>query len=317
MKWNCISLDGGGIRGVLTSVLIDRIQKKYPQLLVNTQLFAGTSIGGIQALAYAAGILPTKLIDLFSTYGHEIFPKSLKQDILGGNGFYGVKYSNKGLQENVKNLFEIIGPDSKLKDLPKKVLIPSFETDNNIGKDDTKYRNRTWKPVFFHNFKGNDSDEDELIVDVALATSAAPVYYSQYKHYIDGGVCCNNPSFAAVSQILDKRNIFKGKRPKLEDIRLLSIGTGQVNQYLKGQDHKWGALQWGKPLLNILFEANSDIAHYYCKQILRDNYERLQPIFSPNMNIPLDGADKVQELIDFAYTIDISETLEWLNKNKW
>ena len=63
---------------------------------------------------------------------------------------------------------------------------------------------RHWKPKFFHNLeRGGSKDGGELVVDVALRTSAAPTYFPSYQGYVDGGVVANNPTMAALAQALD------------------------------------------------------------------------------------------------------------------
>ncbi|MGA3230857.1 MAG: patatin-like phospholipase family protein, partial [Candidatus Binatus sp.] len=50
-NFRILSFDGGGIRGVLTAVLLDRLLAEYPALLQDRPdtitMFAGTSTGGI------------------------------------------------------------------------------------------------------------------------------------------------------------------------------------------------------------------------------------------------------------------------------
>ena len=77
-----------------------------------------------------------------------------------------------------------------LGDLGKNVLVPAFDLDNE-SKDKTR---RCWKPKFFHNFKGRDSDRDVSAYKVALYTSAAPTYFPSVDGYIDGGVVCLHPA---------------------------------------------------------------------------------------------------------------------------
>ena len=60
--------------------------------------------------------------------------------------------------------------------------------DEHTGNQDRDDRQRMWKPKFFHNFEGEDSDGHLGVVDVALSTSAAPTYFPSYGGYIDGGV---------------------------------------------------------------------------------------------------------------------------------
>ncbi len=56
-KYRVLSLDGGGIRGIITVLLMQRLSKE-PKLagwLKNVRLVAGTSTGGLLALGLAKG----------------------------------------------------------------------------------------------------------------------------------------------------------------------------------------------------------------------------------------------------------------------
>ena len=54
-KFRILSLDGGGIRGILTTILIQRIQQEVPEFMSKVDLIAGTSAGGLVGLMLAAG----------------------------------------------------------------------------------------------------------------------------------------------------------------------------------------------------------------------------------------------------------------------
>jgi len=55
-RYRILSLDGGGIRGLLSLVLLDRLQRECPGWLDKADLLAGTSTGGIIALSIAHGV---------------------------------------------------------------------------------------------------------------------------------------------------------------------------------------------------------------------------------------------------------------------
>ena len=197
-KFRILSLDGGGIRGVLTAVLLDRLQQQYPKLL-NEQsdkvtLFAGTSTGGILSMGLAEGLSPQQIRDLYVVNGKSIFDSTWLRDIVDIGGLAGAKYDNG----NLKHVLQQIFTGKRLDDLKRRVLIASFQLDNEAS-DPAK---RSWKPKIFHNFPGPDSDGAALVVDVAMETSAAPTYFPSYNGYIDGGVIANNPSMAALAQAL-------------------------------------------------------------------------------------------------------------------
>ncbi len=75
-RFRILSLDGGGIRGIITAVWLDRLEQalKGP-VREHFDLIAGTSTGGILACAVANGIAASKIIEMYNDYGREIFPE--------------------------------------------------------------------------------------------------------------------------------------------------------------------------------------------------------------------------------------------------
>jgi patatin-like phospholipase/acyl hydrolase len=296
-----LALDGGGIRGVLTATLLARLEASRG-FLAKVDLFAGTSTGGILALGLASGLTPGALAQIYLQRGSEIFSDSILGDVRDLGGTIGAEYSNESLQ---RILTETFG-DRTLASLSKRVVIPTFQLDNRAPSPD-----RTWKPKFFHNFPGEDSDGDERIVDVALRTSAAPTYFPTYQGYVDGGVVANNPSLAALAQALDDRNA-PADRADLASVVLLSVGTGVRHQYVSGDSHDWGIAQWVKPLVSIMLEGNGGVADFQCRQLLGERYARLEPVLPPGLDVELDDASRAQELADFASRVAIDDTAAWL-----
>ncbi len=98
---------------------------------------------------------------------------------------------------------------------------------------------------------------------------------------------------------------------------MLSLGTGTILSYIKGKNHDWGYAQWAKPLINLLTDASMGIADYQCRQILREGYHRLAPVFPPKVNIMMDEWKRSQELIDFGRSADVASTVQWLQTVGW
>ncbi|HEU0011272.1 MAG TPA: patatin-like phospholipase family protein [Verrucomicrobiae bacterium] len=306
--YRILSFDGGGIRGLVTLAMLKKIQDAAPRLISQADLVAGTSTGGIIALGLAAGKTVDELISLYLDNGDKIFDDSWLDNIIDLGGISGADYDQVNLKKILENSFGSL----KLEGLAKKVLIPSFDLDN----DHEDPKKRTWKPIFFHNFPGDDSDGDETLVDVALCTSAAPTYFPSHNGYVDGGVVANNPSMAALTQTQDPRAELN-PRPALGDIRMLSLGTGTILSYIKGKSHDWGYAQWVKPLINLLTDASMGIADYQCRQILREGYHRLAPVFPPKVNIMMDEWKRSKELIEFGNSADVAPAVQWLQKVGW
>jgi len=184
--YRILSFDGGGIRGLVTLALLKRLETQIPNLIKGADLLAGTSTGGIIALGLAAGKSVDDMIALYQNNGKDIFDESWFNNIRDLGGLAGADYSQKNLEKLLDGIFA----DKQLKDLSKRVLIPSFNLDDG-DPDATK---RTWGPKFFHNFPGEDTDGAESVVDVALDTSAAPTYFPTHGSFIDGGVVPRTPS---------------------------------------------------------------------------------------------------------------------------
>jgi uncharacterized protein len=311
--YRILSFDGGGIRGLVTLALLQRLEALAPNLIRNTDLLAGTSTGGIIALALAAGKSVDELISLYRDEGQRIFDDSWFDDLRDLGGLTGADYDQRNLEKIMQGVFK----DLRLKDLARRVLIPAFNLDN--GDPDAS--RRTWSPKFFHNFPGEDSDGDEFVVDVALNTSAAPTYLPTHGTFIDGGVVANNPSLAAVAQTQDSRNTVPA--PPLPEITLLSLGTGTNLSFVKGRNLDWGLAQWAKPLVNLLLDASMGIADFQCRHLLRDNYRRIAPVFPPETNIKLDDWKRAGDLINFGNAADLKDAwtgeaiAPWLSKMGW
>lgn len=300
-----LSLDGGGIRGLLSTIILQRLTQVSPNWLDTVDLIAGTSSGGLIALGLAHQLDLQQIRDLYVHKGAKIFDDSWLDDLIDLGRAVGAEYDDRNLTRELKDLF---GDTTTLGQLQKKVLIATFDLDNEAQNP----AQRTWKPKLFHNFPGVDSDTGALVYKVGMYTCAAPSYFPSVDGFIDGGVFANNPSMCAVAQSQDTRVI--PIPPVIADLRVLSVGTGYTPVYIRGQRLNWGFAQWAKPLISLMFDGVSGIADYQCRQILGANYHRLSPAFAPGLSIPLDAVDRVPELIQIAESVDLSATVNWLQQ---
>jgi patatin-like phospholipase/acyl hydrolase len=309
-KYRILSLDGGGIRGVITAIILQRLNAE-PRLngwLNSVDLIAGTSTGGLLALGLAHGLSPEFMRSVYETKGAEIFDDSWLDDLVDIGKITGADYDIKNLEREVKKIFG----KTTLAQLKRRVLITAFDLDNESHNKAL----RTWKPKLFHNFPGHDTDGSELAYKVGLYTSAAPTYFPSVDGYIDGGVYATNPSMCALAQSQDSD--FKN-RPSLSDVVLLSLGTGTCLLYIEGKELDWGYTQWAKQLVTLMLDGTSGIADYQCNQILGDRYHRMAPVFPPNISIPMDAVDRIPYMVEFAEShkhVDLTATIKWL-KDYW
>lgn len=298
-SFRILSIDGGGIRAIFTAVIIKRITEEVPDLLEETLFFAGTSTGSLLAMGLAYGIPPVEMVEIFRAFGKEVLEASIVQRV---GQVVGAKY-------DILNVRKILTPylgaailEDYLSFKQKYVLVPTFHLDGVI--DDV----RTWKPKFFHNFPGPDSDGGEMAVNVILRSTATPAYFASYQGYIDGSIVARDPSMAALAQTLNE----EGGNQEIENVRLLSFGTGNYPRYLGSRKQDWGFGRWAWPLISLMTDGDMGVNSYYCLQILgEERYYRLAPLIEDPIGIY--DPEAIPTLIAMAEEVDIQPTVQWIN----
>jgi hypothetical protein len=294
-----LSLDGGGVKGALQARLLERLEAQAP-FLSRVDLFTGTSIGGIQALALAAGVPLAKLVALFRDKARLIFgPRDLADTLSGGLDEY--VRANFGQDPLREALVELFG-DMRLSQLKREVMVTTFDL-------------ARFRPVFL------DRSDDWSCVDAGLATSAAPTYLPVHlvrsakaglAACVDGGVFANNPSERALTfarelgaKEVTMLSVGAGKPPTLPPEEALEEGKRMLD---------WGFRQWvvKRPhlLLKLWFDGAESLAHYSCHKQLHGDYCRVQPVLGEDVDLA-DHA-KVPMLFALADAFDTEEALAWL-----
>jgi predicted acylesterase/phospholipase RssA len=229
---NILSLDGGGIRGVVTARLLERIEKACPGFMDKVDVIAGTSTGGIQALKLASGGKVTDLVGLYSKRGNDIFrsrdvldvvPRPVKVILLvvamGAAGVLlalGYKLAALVTLCAFLALVVLLNVVSKMDELFRanyshehmgQVLKDELGTDKTLRDCDKvvlipTFDMREWAPKFYDNFPGDERDLDQKLWEIARCTSAAPTYWPSHQWCLDGGLFANNPSDSAIAGTL-------------------------------------------------------------------------------------------------------------------
>ncbi|NLW45116.1 MAG: patatin [Syntrophomonadaceae bacterium] len=273
-----LSLDGGGIRGIIPATVLAEIEKRTRKPVAELfDLIAGTSTGGLLALGLTKPgpgggpeFTAADMVRLYETGGPEIFSRSCWYRIASLGFLAESKYPSEGMRKVYARYFG----DARLKEALCDVLVTAYEIEL-----------RT--PFFFRSRRAREMPEyDFALQDVAFAVTVAPTYFSPYKidiedgsrYYalIDGGVYANNPGMCLYAEAC---KTFPG-----EDILMLSLGTGQHETVFPYREaKKWGLAGWARPLLNIVFDGVSDTVDYQLRLLLPESandgprYYRLQP----------------------------------------
>ncbi|TKC86005.1 patatin [Trinickia terrae] len=323
MTFKILSCDGGGIRGLITALLIQDLDRRSG-IIAKADGFAGTSTGGLIALGLARGVSIAEIVDVYKTKGSEIFQENkawteqkeaLENRVaLAGPGLFACQYVSTGLEKVAR---ELVG-DGNLASLSRFVVVNSARLWDAAA--------RSWVPSAISNAKSNAYRNISLI-DAALATSAAPAYFPPHEiaelgYFADGGVFANNPSVTAISEALAS-----GLPDSQGNLRMLSLGTGMSPQGIPpsaiGDPLGWGVSKWlwpwasgsvpARALFSLTLDTTSMLAAQQSEQILGGDYRRGN--FVLGQPIGLDDWKKVAEMENETNVYMKSQ--EWQGVCQW
>lgn len=138
-----LCLDGGGVRGVLTNRILNRICEHSPKFLDNIDFICGTSAGGLLSLLLASGYNAKELDDIYTFAGPHIFGHNPWRAI---NPFRA-KYSDKAKQELMQHYYG----ERTMGDLEKMCAVIAFRLDGRKSKTHMLFDQEGWRPAVFSN----------------------------------------------------------------------------------------------------------------------------------------------------------------------
>ncbi|KAK1264290.1 Patatin-3-Kuras 1 [Acorus gramineus] len=289
-----LSIDGGGVRGIIPGVILDFLESKLQdldgervRLADYFDVIAGTSTGGlVTAMITSPGnnkrplYAAKDIVKFYLEHCPKIFPQ-----------IRGPKYDGKYLQSLVK---EKLG-DTPLNKTLTNIVIPSFDI-------------KLLQPTIFTTDDANSNPEkNPKLSDVCISTSAAPTYLPAHNfvvknktgnprsyNLIDGGVAANNPTSLAIGEMMKKILKENGtSNPSMKPIDsvkvlVISLGTGftKGNNFEAPMAAKWGLIGWlyqngSNPIIDCFSESNADMVDFYTSILFQmlgceDNYLRIQ-----------------------------------------
>ncbi|KAH7566537.1 hypothetical protein JRO89_XS08G0181200 [Xanthoceras sorbifolium] len=278
-----LSIDGGGIRGLIPGTILAFLESKLQELDgPNARLadyfdiVAGTSTGGIMATMITApdekGRPKFAAKDINSFYLEhlpKIFPQHSRFNFVKTITSFvgeltGPKYDGKYLKSLINDQLE----GKTMKETLTNLVLPTFDI-------------KLLQPVIFstNDAKGN-ALKNARLADICIGTSAAPTFLPAHKFetkddatkntrtfdLIDGGVAANNPvsSIKLVREFICKVKEYetllamshatkelllmhKNKPLDCRQMLVLSIGTGEAkkeHRYDAAKASDWGLLGW-------------------------------------------------------------------------
>lgn len=317
-----LSLDGGGIRGVLSATLLKEVEtalreKKGQELHEYFDLIAGTSTGSILAAGIACQMNAQQIIDIYLKEGKNIFLDEVRWQrkwrllgrFFGSYALYPHERGERGLAKVLEKVLCEAPVGKKLGKCPTMAEIKRHTKPQLlILAYDVLSRNTTW-------FTNDDSKEwyyDTELWKICTASASAPTFFPPYElnylgaslPHIDGGVAANNPELAGIAHALSMTTENKAN-PKIEQIAVLSIGTGQTTRpYTYDEIKKWGELEWIKNLPNIFLNPSSENSEYIARRMFMgiSNQNHLRLDFDLNERFESDWQlGKPRELLKSPY----------------
>jgi len=296
MTYKILSIDGGGIRGAISAAILLEVERIVADVTGKSladyfDAIAGVSAGSMLAAGLALGRSPGELLDVLKTRGKDIFPALYREwrkvSILQ---FFG----NLGLYPHA------LGRDIGIANVLRQTLCnPATQTDPTIaevsGVDllllayDVRSRNTTFFASGNERYGGRKCWYDDLpLWKICTASASAPTFFPPYDlpfgdsgqdlPHIDGGVAANNPDLAALSHAMHLGH-------RLEDVAILSIGTGKVTRpHSYQQVDRWGTLEWVTHLPDIFLDPSAEISGDICRQILEAD-RRIDPYLRLNFEL--------------------------------
>lgn len=271
-----LSIDGGGIRGVIPAMLLADIERRTGKPVSELfDLVAGTSTGGIIAtmltapdangrVRYSAQMVK----EMYIRFGSEVFHPNPLRKLVTLGGLRGSKYSAKRLDSLLQRMLG----EAELCDSLAPLLIPAYDM-------------AAPRPFFFKSTYAQSpwsTRDNPRLWQAARATSAAPTYFPPFPLHgcekapsmcmIDGGLFANNPALCAFAEGYG--------RIRREGCLLLSLGTGvHPDGYPCEEAKRWGLVQWASPLIDIVGESGPETVDYQLRTLFRTldgRYLRIQ-----------------------------------------
>lgn len=278
-----LCLDGGGLLGLATASFLARTEQRLGARFADRfDVFCGTSTGGILALGLAHGMSAEALVRIYDEMGPKVFPRPslLARPWRFLASWMWPRYAATPLRE----LLEQHLGDATLGDVQRRGKFVAI----------TALNLRTGEPYVFKtdHADGLVRDAGIRLVDVALATSAAPTYFpparvqmpgGSVETLADGGVFANDPTMVAYVEAL----AYLARAPG--DIEMLSLSTPRrplgrrPGTALSLQN---GRLAWGLRIADVFIGATSRVHQLGVFHLQRSEHARLRHFLRVDLTNP-------------------------------
>lgn len=327
--YRVLTIDGGGMRGLYTAILLDTLTRRFSEQRNNElldvgkgfDLIVGTSTGAIIAILLIMGLPTDEIVHLYRELGPKIFRDPIPNNYVHNTSSLSLwawvwrnwKKAADSTEPIREGLSKILG-DTTLEQIYNKrnvaLCVPTVNMATHKGgifrTPHNAYRKR---------------DGNYKLMDVLMASISAPMLFpltaiddphdkEDYKVFVDGGLWANNPIMIGMAEALAMCEHCDAKRP-IEILSLSSCSPPGGN-YIPRNHTNWGIRDWrvGARILSLALEAQSsayyEMANYIAPHLKQEckiiRLPQSAPSYEQEKHILMDHAtpDTLKVLSDLA-----------------
>lgn len=216
-KYRMLSFCGGGIRGLISAGVLQRLTVEFPNIVADADALIGCSVGGNIVSSLLAGQTPEQIYQSTVNDAPKFYANpgtNLQQPAFDANLLIGAQQ-------------QLHPTNPKLKELEKTVMFATF----NVGSANTP-----WKPIMYNNFP-KSTNADTSLIDAVMSSGVMPSEEASYKGNVDGAFLSHDPTVAAIALAVDSG-------VTCEDIVVITFGTGFMANWIASDTSAWGQQQW-------------------------------------------------------------------------
>ena len=264
-RFNILSLSGGGARGLYTAKVLAELEERFKKpVCESADIICGTSIGGVLALGLALKIPAKDIVDVFDRNRTKIFPEPPPKDLkkipclpLTWREYRQLKQPQFSPYALKTVLVELFGAKT-IGDLEHCVLVPAINyTTGTLRAFKTPHH-----PDFFQ-------DAKQSLVDVALATSAAPTYFPNHvignARYVDAGLVVNNPVLMGV---IEAQRAFGYEMNAIHALCIGNMGTERAANHDKPIELGYAGWGFGRDIIDLSMSVGEQLSNNMAKMLL-------------------------------------------------
>jgi patatin-like phospholipase/acyl hydrolase len=286
-----LSIDGGGICGILPAAVLAELEARFlggSSIANHFDMIAGTSTGGIIALGLAHGLTAAQARDVYLERGGLIFPPTSQLGRLVRLLRQGHRtiYKREPLENELLRMFG----ETPLGDARTRLCIPSFE-----GRHGEPW---IYKTPHHPDYR---RDRHERMVRVALSTAAAPTFFEAVPNngylMVDGGIWANNPIMNALVDALACYDVDRS------EVQILSLGCGETTFKVDDRRARGGLLHWWNVIRAAMRAQSLNALGQAYLLVGKDNVVRLDAPETPNAIALDDYGRACEELPSMARSL--------------